>query len=311
MVEIITWDRGDTIRINNTFTDIDDNLYDPTGITLKIYDPKGIVVETVTYSAGEIIRSDVGIYYYDYDIVDDALTGWYISKWIGVNASFNDVSKNQFKVEDPETKLYCTVEEVWNRAGTDSNVATRDEIIPLIKDSMSEIDAMMGKSFQYATPVTEWFDTNKDDDEIKVTALYLKYKPIIDLTSMKEYDVNSNLITTHEAVDYWLNKKTGRIQLLSKQFTKQIHRVEVIYTYGYVEVPQNINSLCSILSTMRLFIHQIGGTYDDVTSWSAAGLNISVGEPYMNMSRNLEFLQKEATRVIASIGRLKPSAFIL
>lgn len=311
MVEIITFDRGDTIRVNNIFTDIDDEAYDPTTITLKIYDPKGVIIKTVTYGAAEIIRSSTGIYYYDYDIAEDALTGWYITKWIGSNTSFNDVSKNQFKVEDPDKKLYCTVEDVWNRAGTDLNVATKDEVIPLIKDSMAEIDAMMGKSFQYATPVTEWFDTNRDDDEIKVTALYLKYKPIIDVTSIKEYDVNNNLITTYEADDYWINLKTGRIQLLSKQFTKQIHRVEVIYTYGAIEVPQNISSLCSVLSAMRLLIAFIGAQYDEVTAYNSCGLNVSVGEPYTSLARTVEFLTKERDKLIASIGRLKPSAFIL
>ncbi|MCK4500531.1 hypothetical protein KAU11_08530, partial [Candidatus Babeliales bacterium] len=249
-------------------------------------------------------------YYYDYDIADDALTGRYVTKWTGAGTT-NDVSRDQFYVCDLTKKLYCTVEEVWNRAGVDSNVATRDEVIPLIKESMGEIDAMMGKSFQYATSVTQWFDTNRDDDEIKVTSIYLNYKPIIDITSMKEYDVNSNLITTHEAADYWINKNTGRITLLSKQFTKQVHRVEVIYTYGAIEVPQNISSLCAVLSAMRLLVHQIGMQYDDVTSWSAAGLSIGVGEPYTSMARALEFLTKESTRLIASIGRLKPSCFIL
>ena len=312
MVEIITWDRGDTIRVNNIFTNMTtDEAYDPTTIELKILDPKGVVIKTVTYAASEIIKDDTGTYHYDYDIADDALTGSYVSKWIGIASGFSDVSKDQFTVSDPDKKLYCTVEEVWNRAGVDSNVAVRNEVIPLIKESMAEIDAMMGKSFQYGTSITQWFDTNRDDDEIKVTSIYLNYKPIIDITSMKEYDVNSNLITTHEAADYWVNKNTGRITLLSKQFTKQVHRVEVIYTYGAIEVPQNIKSLCTIFSAMKLLIHQIGGTYDDVTSWSAAGLNISVGEPYMNMSRDIEFMQKEATRLIASIGRLKPSAFIL
>lgn len=312
MVEIITFDRGDTIRINNIFTDMDtDEAYDPTTITLKIYDPKGVVIKTVTYAAAEIIKSDTGTYYYDYDIADDALIGKWISKWIGVVNGFTDVSKDQFTVGDPDKKLYCTVEEVWNRAGVDSNVATRDEVIPLIKESMGEIDAMMGKSFQYGTSITQWFDTNRDDDELKVTSIYLNYKPIITITSLEEYDVNSNLITTHEAADYWLNTNTGRLTLLSKQFTKQVHRVKSVYTYGAIEVPQNISSLCALFSVMKLLIHQIGGTYDDVTSWSAAGLNISVGEPYMNMSRDIEFMQKEATRLIANIGRLRPSAFIL
>jgi hypothetical protein len=312
MVSIISWDQGDTIRINNSFTDIDsDEVYDPTTISLSIYDPKGVVIKTVTYAAAEIIRSEKGVYYYDYDIADDALTGSYISKWIGVASGFNDVSKDQFSVCNPDKKLYCTVEEVWNRAGIDSNVATRNEVIPLIKDSMAEIDAMYAKSFQYGIEKTEWYDTNRADPAIKVINVYLNYKPVISITSFEEYDTDGNLIKTYDAADYWLNTNTGRITLLDTEFVKQIHRVKVVYTYGFVEIPQNISSLCAILSAMRLLVHQIGMQYDDVTSWSAAGLSVGVGEPYTSMARALEFLTKESTRLISSIGRMRPSAMVL
>ena len=311
MVEIITWDRGDTIRINNTFTDIDDAVYDPTTIELKIYDPINTLIKTVTLAAAEIIRSAEGIYYYNYDIAGDAKYGIYITKWIGVADGFTDVSKNQFKVDEDEEKLYCTVEEVWNRAGIDENVATRDEVIPLIKDSMAEICALYGKSFDYGNTYTEWFDTNRDDPNVWVDSVYLRYKPIISITSVKAYDTSKTLAETYTADDYWVNLKTGRLVLLEKHFVLQKHRVEVIYTWGYETIPRNISSLCAILSTMRLFIHQIGGTFDDITSYSTCGLNMSVGEPYMNMSRDIEFLQKEATRLIATIGRLRPSAIIL
>lgn len=312
MVEIITYDRGETVRINNVYQDLDDENYDPSTITLKIYDPKGTLLETVTYVAAEIIKDDVGLYYYDYDIASDALIGSYIIKWIATSGSFNDVAKDQFTVNNPDEKLYCLVEEVWNRAGIDSNVATKNEVIPLIKDSMAEIDAMMGKTFQYGVENTEWTDTDHDDPYKEKQIIYLNMTPVISITSVKEYDLNGDLAKTHAADEYWINLKTGRLQLYDNDtFVNQSHRVEVIYLSGYESIPRNISSLCSLLSSMRLLIHQIGGTYDDVTSWSAAGLNISVGEPYMNMSRDIEFMQKEATRLIANIGRMRRSCFIL
>lgn len=311
MVEIITWDRGDTIRINNIYSDIDDIVYDPETIELRIYDPTGSLNSTVTYAASEIIRSDEGIYYYDFDIPTDAIIGSWITKWIGIAGGFSDVSKNQFSVGDPEKKLYCTVEEVWNRAGIDENVATRDEVIPLIKDSMAEIDAMMSKSFQYGTEITEWFDTVRPDQRTKVRTINLNYTPIVVMTSIEEYDLSGNLIESHDAADYWLNEQTGRVTLLETSFIKQIHRIKVVYSYGAAQIPQKISSLCAILSAMRLLTHQIGMQYDDVTSWSAAGLTVGVGEPYTSMARACEFLQKEAARQIASIGRLKPSCFVL
>ena len=311
MVEIITWDRGDTIRINNIYTDISDAAYDPTTIELKIYDPTGSVNKTVTYAASEIIRSAEGIYYYDFDIPTDAIIGSWIIKFIGVSSGFNDVSKDQFSIGDSEEKLYCTYKEVQNRAGISDDVAVEDEIIPFIKDSMGEIDEMYGKSFSYGNEITDWFDTNRADPKIMVDTINLRYTPILSITSIEEYDLSGDLVDTHISGDYWINEKTGRVSLYDDTFVKQKHRVKVIYTYGYETIPKKINSLCAIISAMRLLIHQVGGTYDDVTSWNAAGLSIGVGEPYMNMSKAVEMLNKEATRIMGNIGRLRPSAIVL
>ena len=310
MTEIITYDRGETIRINNIYTDIDDDLYDPSSIELRIYTPSGTLISTVTYAATEIIKDSTGTYHYDYDIPDDAIVGWWITKWIATG-SFTDVSKNQFKVADPLTKLYCTATDVWNRSGVDENVISENEVILLITSSMSEIDAMFGKQFSYGNNVIEWFDTYHSDPYKKISTVKLKYKPIISMTSVEEYDKNNDLVTTHSSDNYWINEKTGFLRLTDDEFVKQYHRVKVVYSYGYETIPEKIVTLCTLFSAMKLLIHQIGGTYDDVTSWSAAGLNISVGEPYMNMSRNIEFMQKEATRLIAAIGRLRPSAIVL
>lgn len=311
MVEIIIYDKGDTIRIGNIYTDIDDVVYDPTTITLKIYDPKGVLNSTVTYADSEIVRSAEGIYYYNFDIPADAIIGSWITKWIGTADGFNDVSKDQFKVGDPEEKLYCTYQEVQNRAGISDDVAVKNEIDPFIRDSMAEIDAMYGKGFSYGNEKTQWVDTNRPDPKIRVDTINLLYTPVISITSLKEYDTTGTEIESYDADDYWLNEKTGRITLLNTEFVKQTHRVECIYTYGYTQIPEKISSLCAILSAMRLLVFQVGGTFDDVTNYSAAGLSIGVGEPYMNMSKAIEVLNKEATRLMGNIGRLRPSAMIL
>ena len=311
MVEIIEWDKGDSIRIGNIFTDIDDANYDPGTIELKIYDPKGSLDTTVTFAAGEIVQSAEGIYYYDYDIAADAIIGSWISKWTAVTSGFADVSKDQFKVGESEEKLYCTVNEVWNKIGVDENVATRDEILPLIKDSMAEIDAMMGKSFKYNTEKIQWFDTNRNDPGVNVISVYLNYTPIISITSLEEYDMSNNLIKSYDADEYWVNLDTGRITLLDDEFVKSIHRVKVVYNYGAIQIPHNISTLCCIFSAIRVLEHQVGNLYDDPTSYSTCGISVSVGEPYVSASRLIEFLRKDAEKLIASIGRLKPSCFIL
>ena len=49
MTEIIIWDRGETIRLNAVYEDIDDNPYDPATIELRIYNPSSTLIETVNY----------------------------------------------------------------------------------------------------------------------------------------------------------------------------------------------------------------------------------------------------------------------
>ena len=311
MVEIKEWDRGETVRIQNTYIDSDDELYDPDTIELKIYEPNGSLKTTVTFAAGEIVKSSTGVYYYDHTIADDATVGWWISKWTAVIGTQTDRESDQFYVRDPEEKLYCTVEQVWERSGQDDTFVNRSTTLMYIKESMDNIDSMMGKSFQYGTSVTEWFDTSQPDENIKRTSVFLRYTPIISMVSVEEYDTDNNLSETHDSDDYWIDLKTGYLRLTSGEFGQQKHRIKVVYTYGYETVPRKISSLCTILSAMKSLIHQIGGTYDDVTSWSAGGLSISVGEPYTNMARNIEFLAKERDKLIASIGRLRQSAFIV
>lgn len=272
MVEIKEFDRGETIRINNTFTDIDDVAFDPTTVELKIYDPAGTLIETVTYAADEIKKSSTGVYYYDYAIAADATVGWDITKWIGVASGFSDVSKGQFKIIDPELKNYVTVNEVWNRAGVDSTVASHDEVLPLIKDSMAEIDSIYQKNFKYSNDVTEWFDTDQPDINTVVNTLFLMNTPVRAITSIKEYDTDGNEVADYEAADYRVDLKTGRVKLKSKEFGHDEDRVCVIYTYGHDTIPEKISTLCGIMSAMRLLVLQIGTTYDDVTSYGACGL---------------------------------------
>jgi len=68
---------GDLVRVYADFTDIDGTLTDPTEINLSILYPDGTEV-IVTYAGGEIIRSGVGMYYYDIDLT---LAGIYKTYW--------------------------------------------------------------------------------------------------------------------------------------------------------------------------------------------------------------------------------------
>jgi hypothetical protein len=311
MVEIKEFDRGETIRINNTFTDIDDAAFDPTTVELRIYDPSGTLIETVTYADDEIKKTATGIYYYDYAIAADAIVGWDITKWIGVASGFSDVSKGQFKVADPEEKIYCTVEKAYNICGMESTVADHDEVIDYIRNAMSHIDSMYQKNFRYSNDVTEWFDTDCPDQNTVVNALFLANTPVRAITSVKEYDTSGNEVADYEAADYRVDLKTGRIKLKSKEFGHDEDRVCAIYTYGYDVIPDKISTLCTIMTGQSILLKFAGASYDDVVNYNACGISIGIGEPYMNATKTYELLQKTKDKLIAEIGRLRPSLLIV
>jgi hypothetical protein len=311
MSDVKDWEQGESIRLDSTYTDADDAAFDPVTIELKIYEPDGTLKATVTYALGEIIKSATGIYYYDYDIPSDADLGWWISRWTATATDFSDVTKGQFKVVDPEKKLYCTADEVWLRAGQDETFVVKDNVINYIKQSMVEIDEIYQKSFNYSNDKTEYFDTSQPDENVKVTSIFLTFTPVRAITSVKEYDTSGNEVADHEAADYWLDSGTGMIQLRTEEFGHQKHRVEVIYTYGFDTIPNKINNLCIILSAMKVLLNFIGESVDQVTSYNACGISVSVGEPYTASAKAIEILIKERDKLLSEIGRLRPSIFIV
>ena len=198
------------------------------------------------------------------------------------------------------------------KAGVDSTVIGEGDVADFIKESDAEIRAMYQKLFANATTETEWIDIENLDEDEDIDAIFLDNRPVQSITSLESYDTSGTLITTWTASDYWLDSGMGRIRLVSKTFAHQNHRVKVVYTYGYTTVPTNIAALSATISTMRVLIKQIGGTYDDVTSYSLpSGVTIGVGEPYMNMTRAIEKLKDEKDRLINAIGQLRTSTLVI
>ena len=207
---------------------------------------------------------------------------------------------------------YTTSNDVYRKAGIDSTVISVDDVNSFIAESDAEIDAMYQKSFANATTETEWIDIENLDEDEDIDTIFLDKRPVQSITSLESYDTSGTLITTWEASDYWLDSGMGRIRLVSKTFAHQNHRVKAVYTYGYTAVPTNIAALSATISAMRVLIDQIGGTYDDVTSYSLpSGVTIGVGEPYMNMTRAIEKHKDEKDRLIKAIGQLRTNTLVI
>jgi len=207
---------------------------------------------------------------------------------------------------------YCVAADVYRKAGITSDVISEADVALEITDADAEIDKMYQKSFNDATEVTEWHDIEDLDEDEQISILFLDKRPVQSTTSMESYDVNGSLVITWTSDDYWLDAKMGRIRLRTKEFVQQNHRIKAVYDYGYDSVPQEIESLSAMITGMRAIIHQIGGTYDDVTSYSLpSGVSIGVGEPYTNMREALTRLDKQKEQLLASIGQLRTSLLVV
>lgn len=77
-----TFDVGDSAKVQTTFT-VGGTATDPTTVTLKWKLPSG-TVNTYTYAAAEITRSDTGVYYKELDITT---SGTHTIRWEGTGTA--------------------------------------------------------------------------------------------------------------------------------------------------------------------------------------------------------------------------------
>jgi len=300
------FDMGEVVRLEATYTSSDGELYDPDTVTIHIYDPTGTLQDT---GSGSVYT--IGLYNYDYDLAVDALTGWWSYTFTGVTGASTDVQKAQFKVRDPGRRLYTQPAYVYSRSGQSNEFVSEKDVNYFITEAMSEVDKMMGKVYDYETDVTEWLDTSQPNLNTKVTKLFLTYRPIRTMTSVEEYDTNGDLTETYTSDDYYIDDKTGMLGLYTKEFEHQAQRVKIVYSYGFDIVPTDIQQLTTVFAALKMLLNHIGSSVDDITSYSACGISLSVGEPYTASARAIELLTKEKDRLIAAIGRQRTSIFIV
>jgi hypothetical protein len=305
------WDRNETIRLTNTFRDEEGTLYDPYSIELKIYNPASALYASVNVAVDGITKISTGVWAYDFSIPDDAATGWWIVKWTAVITDQTDVTRGQFYVRDPERRLYTQVSYVYSRAGQNDEFVSENDVKYFIMEAMGEVDKMMGKVYDYSTGITEWFDTSQPNENTKVTKIFLTYRPIRTITSVEEYDINGDLTETYTSNDYYTDDDTGMLGLYTKEFEHQPRRVKIVYNYGFDAVPTDIQQLTTVFAALKMLLNHIGSSVDDITSYSACGISLSVGEPYTASARAIELLTKEKDRLIAAIGRQRASIFIV
>ena len=302
--------RASTVKCEISVTDVDGAI-DPTTMPLVIYDPLGVA--NTTKAIGDLTRTALGVYYYNFAVPADAAYGDWRYEFVPANASEEGtVITTYFFVDETDTSLYCSVMDGYRKAGIGNSVIGEGDMADHIKEAGKEIDTLMGRSFKNSQSVTEWHDIEELDEDDRIKIIFLDKRPIQSITSMVSYDKTDTAVITWTSDDYWVDLDIGTIRLKTDEFAQQNHRVKVIYTYGYVTVPTNIRNLVGNIAAMRAITQQIGGTYDDVTSYSLpSGVSIGVGEPYTNMREALTRLEKANTEILKAIGVLKTSVLVI
>ena len=211
------------------------------------------------------------------------------------------------------SKLYSAPDDVYNlKSGIDSTVVSEANVRRAIELTDAMLDDYYGKSFLDGTSASEWIDIEDLDEDDEIATIFLEKRPVQSITSLVSYNTSDEVAKTWTTSDYWLDTKLGRLRLRTKEFSHQNRRVKVVYTYGYSTVPTSIRNLSAVITAMSLLIIQMGGTYDDVTSYTLpSGVSIGVGEPYMNMRTAIDKLEKERDFILKSIGQLKQGVYII
>lgn len=187
---------------------------------------------------------------------------------------------------------------LWIYAGTGSG-----QYAPISSNTATVL--LLGKTLTTAPDATSqyriipdvYFDDNIDGSG--KTTLNLNYYPLIELISLS---IRGTAVTPAKVYQF---KKIGELILnsnLDPEFTyfdsTYPQQVDIEYVYGVYPVPRVIKRLTAIIAGMKSLILQIGGTYNDVTSYSVPHFTASKGEPYTNIRETLSRLEKEKDKLL-------------
>jgi hypothetical protein len=265
-----------------------------------------------TKEIGDLTLESLGVYLYNYTLADDAALGSWKYEYTATTTNGISTESKYFMVDLYDVQMYCSPTDVYRKTGITNDVVDEDDVADYIIETMGEIHSLYQRSFGNAQTKTQWIDIEDLDENEEITTIFLDYRPVQSITSMESYDTSDTLAVTWTASDYWADLGPGVIRLRTKRFSHQNNRIKVVYTYGYSAVPSNIKNLTATICAMRILIQQIGGTYDDVTSYSLpSGVSIGVGEPYMNMTRAIEKLKDEKNNLIKNIGQLRTTILVI
>lgn len=193
---------------------------------------------------------------------------------------------------------YSTYSEVARVAGLDETSLpgpiTTANITAHIAEADAIIDRICNTKFSSTAVTSEKYDGNDMD------TLMLRHWPLLTLTSLT---IQGTSITTSYVYVYTGIEGAGMIKLSTDAEettfkTEDPQGIVVSYTYGYSSVPEIINRASANLAARMLLAQQIGGTYDDLATFSLPELSGSIGQAYINIREAYARLQDEWDKMI-------------
>ena len=255
MLDQILKDTADKIEIDVYYNNV---LTDPTSITIReIRDPNGVVILTnQAVTAG----STTGRYEY---IVGSAYTGTlgiYTAIWHFVIGAATYEHTQNFEIVSTLRQGYIVPEEVRDMATYEeiTDTAPEDAVLQKYIDIATDImDAYFGDSINYAI-YTEKIRCVLDKVHNGVH-IQLRHRPLISLTSCQlmqgptnTLDLDVDYIRKNEEAAYLeyfsdIAVPTLRICVFDPSATQIIPVATVVYTAGYVTVPDRVKRAAAMI----------------------------------------------------------------
>jgi len=255
MLDQILKSTSDSIEIDVFYNNV---LTDPTSITIReIRDPNGNIILT---NQTVIKGSTTGRYYYTMASAYTSVLGIYTAIWHFVIGTATYEHTQEFEVVSTLRYGYIVPEEVRDKAIYEEITATKptDAVLQKYIDRSTDImDAYFGDSINYAI-YTEKIRCVLDKVHNGVH-IQLRHRPLVSLTSVQlmqgptnTLDLDVDYIRKNEEASYLeyfsdIAVPTLRICIFDPSATQIIPVATVVYTAGYVTVPDRVKQAATMI----------------------------------------------------------------
>jgi len=174
------------------------------------------------------------------------------------------------------------VYEYWNGAAWTALTDAVDSTSLLTADGIIAFSAPRDWATTAVNGVTQFY--------IRIRITVAGYTTAPTLAQIYMNDEIDEEINTRDIKFY---SNTGKMYFPDNAFRGGLRDLKVRYTYGTIGIPRVVEELCASLAALRALTKMMGGSYDDVTSYSVPDYSASKGEPYTNMRATIIELHKK------------------